>query len=323
MVVGDDEWTMGCSDVECMAKGEREVEVIGRSSLSMEDNMDMPILDVVRCRKGEERSDVSVDNVSSRLVSSALGMKGLTKDKGVVDLHMKIAEMSIGLTKPQRDELAMVFNRIGSLLPPDLCGRLHLPTDAQLMRSCYHEGKKAIIPNIPRPSAKRVGQHTYLSPIVCVADLLAHGVDLDVIAEEVVRCLGECRDAVVWRQGLHGNMDGRGLHLWLAEWLDDFDPNTSSKANRRSVWIKTVTISSPAKMVNRGMNTYVVSVGPKKSSHEEVERMFRKDLVRLSSGVDLYWKGKGMTRVTARLLVSLQDQPERRSANYLLGGNSR
>jgi len=49
-----------------------------------------------------------------------------------------------------------------------------LPCTAQLMHSLYVKGKNAVLPSLPRPSIRMIGDHAYVSLRDCVADLLGH-----------------------------------------------------------------------------------------------------------------------------------------------------
>lgn len=73
--------------------------------------------------------------------------------------------------------------------------------------------------------------------------------------------------------------------------------------------------------------TYPIALGPANVSHEEIERRFALELRELADTKRadnvMYSKIHGKdVRVHAELVCSLMDQPERRGANYLLGGNS-
>ena len=45
----------------------------------------------------------------------------------------------------------------------------------------YVDGHYAILPNLPYPPMSVVGGHAYVSLTDCLADLLAHGLELDFI----------------------------------------------------------------------------------------------------------------------------------------------
>ena len=52
---------------------------------------------------------------------------------------------------------------------------------------------------------------------------------------------------------------------------DIFDPNSSIKANRGVVWIKTITFLSQLFSQNKVEDTYTISIGFKNSSHDYFE----------------------------------------------------
>ena len=102
----------------------------------------------------------------------------------------------------------------------------------------------------------------------CVADLLAHGVMIDPVTrpdiEGVVRRVGEsprCQEVAEHVSSLHGEVD---FTLWITEWSDSFDPNNSTKNNRGSVHVKTITISCPQNIGNPRYSTYTVCIGHSK-----------------------------------------------------------
>ena len=71
-------------------------------------------------------------------------------------------------------------------------------------------------------------------------------------------------------------------------WSDDFDPNSSIKANRGAVWIKTVTFISESFSENKIEDTYTVSIGLKQQSHDTIEKQFVRELENLKKGKIMY-----------------------------------
>ena len=67
-------------------------------------------------------------------------------------------------------------------------------------------------------------------------------------------------------------------------WSDDFDPNSSIKANRGAVWIRTVTFISQSFSDNTLEDTYTISIGLKNKCHDAIEREFVKELEQLKNG---------------------------------------
>ena len=53
-------------------------------------------------------------------------------------------------------------------------------------------------------------------------------------------------------------------------WSDDFDPNSSIKANRGAVWIRTVTFISESFSDNTLEDTYTISIGLKNKCHDAI-----------------------------------------------------
>ena len=215
-----------------------------------------------------------------------------------------------------------------------------IPTTASCIRCRYVEGKYSIIRNLPYPPVQVVDGHAYVSLRDCVADILANGVELDFIEPSTnmtssptqillspVRKISESVHAklIADRASIvHGNR--KVLVLYFNEWSDDFEPMYSSKGNRSSAWLKTITISPPYGNIHSLSHTYPVSLGKKSSSHEAVQHMFAKEMRDLSSGVNNWFYSKlvkANIQVHVEMFVSLQDQPERRSANYVMLGGSR
>ena len=209
-----------------------------------------------------------------------------------------------------------------------------LPCNVSIMRRLYLDNKFGIIRNLPRPNVTLVEGHGYVSLKECLADLLAHGVELDAItsssiSSSVVRNMSEsnkARSIYENARNLHGAMIALVLVLYFIEWSDDFEPMNSSKSNRGSTWAKTITMCPTPDCIHKLTHTYPIAVGRKNVSHECVERRLaaEMELLRGKEGTLFYSKRHGgMVRVYLELFASLQDQPERRSANYIMLGGGK
>ena len=64
---------------------------------------------------------------------------------------------------------------------------------------------------------------------------------------------------------------------FLSLWSDDFEPNYS-KGNRGSVWICTLTVQTSESGTPHLNNVYLLAVGPKGSSHQNVVRLLLDDI---------------------------------------------
>ena len=72
--------------------------------------------------------------------------------------------------------------------------------------------------------------------------------------------------------------------LLALQWSDDFEPNTSSKTNIGSVWLKTITFVSNTFSSNDLGNTFPISIGLKSSTHDIVETIFLNECKDLAAG---------------------------------------
>jgi hypothetical protein len=112
--------------------------------------------------------------------------------------------------------------------------------------------------------------------------------------------------------------------LYANEWGDGFEPHYSVKANGGSIWLKTLTISPPQGNQHSLSYTYPVAFGKSSCSYEEVEEQSAEDLKKwsnCSSELSFYHGGLQKNVVVhLELFASLQDQPEQRSANFIIPG---
>ena len=220
-------------------------------------------------------------------------------------------------------------------LPSPIKYRCEIPRSYKEIRSWILEGKYAMFQNIPRPSVHKVGDHACVSIKDCIADLLGHGFLLHELGTEGsytadvtntrINSFSRAQTIVGNAQTVMGSSADQLTVLWLTSWSDDFEPNYSIKANRGSVWIKTITIALPAESANSVVYTYPVALGPKGADHDVAERFLlsglklflEASLPRLYSG-----RAKRMTPVYMETFASLHDQPERRDMLFLAMGNA-
>lgn len=256
-------------------------------------------------------------------------------DNDEVAYHIEVASLLCEVTRSQGNKIASIVTKAVELSSRQGSSRRpKWPTQVTftpcLMRSLYCYGKYALLSNLPRPPIRMIDGHACICLRDCIADLFGHGLPVDCIKSHdsalpvskitespaAQRILENCK-------AMHG--DKEVLCLYLTEWSDGFEPSMSCKGNRGSCWIKSITISPPHEMLHALSHTYPIAVGLNGESHEEVERFFSKTLIELKSGINNVFYHAGMRRnvtVYVELLVSLQDQPERRAANSLMLGSS-
>lgn len=256
-----------------------------------------------------------------------------------VELLSSIIRQTVDIEKkksnPQKVNIGVSYSESNKLFTK-------IPDTLQLMRKYYLDDKYGILRSLPRPSVTTVSGHGYVSLRACIADTLAHGVCLDAItmggtggteSPRTVKAMSESKRAqTIYDNALkvYGStvMTETLLVLYFLEWSDDFEPSYSSKSNRGSTWLKTATICPPSDGAgHRLTHTYPIATGRKGCNHEVVEQMFASEMasLRTNSSQNIFFSKKhgGNVRVYAELFASLQDQPERRSGNYIMLGGGR
>ncbi len=222
-------------------------------------------------------------------------------------------------------------------LEAEKCGKqptmwpLSFPQNPAEMRRFILSGRDAVISNLPHPQVTALKCHGVVSLLDVVAHHLANNLDIEEIGPNPesghIEHIGESPRAMEIRDNAierFGNLDDVVV-ITLREWSDDFDSNNCKDNKNKNIWVKTVTIGAPPNQSNSIHHTYLFAIGHKGADHEEAEEKFKDDLLRLSSGPPLWFHCKKFNKtkmVHAELLVSMQDQPERRGANCIMLGNS-
>jgi hypothetical protein len=279
-----------------------------------------------------------------------------------VQYSADMANFVLGLSNSQRNDLSQLLNATVLKVKRDernpRMWKTTIPINPFLMRKQYCDGKNSFLRNIPIPFVQSVGCHAYVSLRECIRLRLAFGYPLErlELCEDIadkhnnVRTLmqSECCQRII--QKCKCLYKEPVLILFLKEWQDGYDPHSFSKANRGSAWIKMITIAEPHEHRNCRevctaiylkcsffyllcsnfsfyKYTYLITIGPSGISHEEVEKLLRNELLELcdhESDHNFFFSkihGRDI-RVHAEIICSLMDQPERRGANFMVGGNS-
>ena len=107
--------------------------------------------------------------------------------KDYVLQQVKLAELTSSMTLGQQTKFTEVMyqqNKVNQLHQSSHGNESWLscmPTNYPDLRKLFLKGKHAFLPNLPRSPVNTLKEHSYVSLIDCVADLLGHGMDLDVI----------------------------------------------------------------------------------------------------------------------------------------------
>ena len=171
--------------------------------------------------------------------------------------------------------------------------KTRFPHDIHTMKRYYHGGVKSIVMNLPQPKIRLVDNHAYVSVRQCIADFFGNDFypqQPSLKQSDLQRNLTDCvlmKDITERAIKNNRNRSHDDIVVLLAvQWSDDFEPNTSSKTNRGSVWLKTVTFVSNAYSSNDLVNTYPISIGLKSSTHDVVEKQFLNECKDLAAGIE-------------------------------------
>jgi hypothetical protein len=272
-------------------------------------------------------------------------------DAAEVKMMMQTAELAMSLPKTDRVRLAKYTKTVCEVVKKQTLEEVAVEAGCQeyrpwtlrpitspfeMRRQMKDGSKDSMMYTVPHVNVMEVGAHAVSLPSDCLQDLLGHGFPLDYIPNKDKASLlpafpvRSISSASMCRKLFDINESNQEIvadyYVGVFEWSDDFEPNTSiTKSNRGGVWSKTHTFCAPGGHSHKLAYTYPVAMGPKNISHEEAEKVIREDLLMLArpQGIVIYSKEHGgLIRICAKLIVCLQDQPERRGENHLTGGAS-
>ena len=177
----------------------------------------------------------------------------------------------------------------------------NIPRSFADIRRLYVDGVDSITKHLPIPDIRELIDHSYVSILDCVADFLYSN-------EHKLRYLSEFRDdnkynvndlslfnsqrfwdvldvATIRLAEQNVIDDNNVVVLFCKLWSDDFDPNSSSKSNRQSVWVKTISIFTLTNTGRKVSYTYPIATAKKNVDHEEVEQRIKYEMNLLSRGI--------------------------------------
>jgi hypothetical protein len=265
----------------------------------------------------------------------------LTNDE--VNCQIQISDFVRCLTRNQQIKFGNVIDSITRVYSENIVKPIcTLPRNYSDIRRLYLDGNDAISKHLPIPNIKLLKNHAYVSVLDCVADFLLtnqHPLRLidDYItsistmpqslnifySNRVKEIVMECD--VRRRQYVDIN-NHPNVVLFLKLWGDDFDPNSSIKSNRQSVWVKTLTIFTMTTDDNKVSYTYPIAASKKSNDHEEIECILNDEIQQLRSGLMKVYFCRYLSAVVnvhADIFCIMTDQPERRSTLGLSAGNSK
>ena len=211
-----------------------------------------------------------------------------------VDCQLHISNFVSTLTRDQQKQFGIVVDSIQKVYHQTDTFIYYLPKTVADIRRMYIDGQQSVVKNLPIPNVSRLKNHSYVSLLDCVSDFLFRQRDKLSTLEDNINRTHDKNDLSLFsserameivqeaierdeaNEEVQGELDV--IVLFLKLWSDDFDPNSSIKSNRQSVWVKTVTIFAMTRDGSKVTATYPVATAKKGVDHTEVEHLFGKEL---------------------------------------------
>jgi hypothetical protein len=252
-----------------------------------------------------------------------VGVDQVTTEEAEFSLRMAslLSKLSI---KEQEGFAYCLLHAVNSKEPElTIFNATRVPVSVADFRDFYLSDNDAVIPNLPIPVTLKTpdGNHAYVGVLDVFGNMLAACTPVDDFRHFAtkVHINQSSRTNISSTEAAHQlymelviGEDGEFvLIVWITEWCDDFDP-FGTKSNRKQVWIKTYTIC-PRASATGGQNTFFMAIGGKGDDHEDVEKIFTKELEELSTTGRTFFHGgmNKLIRVKAGMLVTCVDRPER------------
>jgi hypothetical protein len=254
-----------------------------------------------------------------------------------------MAKFVNSLTRSQAMEFSEVLSYISRIY---VHGNNHpcnkLPSTYPELRNRYLDGRKSITKYLPLPKVGMMKQHSYISINSCVVDFMLKHKNLILTTNDWIKYYNsELYDkdnlnlknttriktiVDIAIEKSKKNCDKKTIPLFIKMWSDDFDPNRSVKANRQSLWIKTITIFAFTTDSGVIEHTYPIGLSKKGVDHEEMDHNILKELNHIKKAeppVTMYSRCyKEEVKIYLDFFCIMNDQPERRKNLSLALGNS-
>ena len=245
-------------------------------SILLHDANDFTLDTIVDCMfEREFEPDVTIIKEGDPGDNLYLLTKGWIQVYKFLQNETKDSKMKVSAEETEKDPI--ILTRI-----PD--------SDADLRR-WYTKGPHSILKNLPHPKINIVRNHSYVSVKQCIADFLGKGYSpekvKDVNMDRIRRIVDSPIAHQVYNRARNYNkgVDPSDLIVLMGvQWSDDFEPNGSSKSNRGSVWLKTLTFVSDSYSNNELGDTYPVSIGLKSDNHDVIEHKLINDCAHSTNG---------------------------------------
>ena len=207
-----------------------------------------------------------------------------------------------------------------------------IPRSFNEIRRQYFRGPSSFRNLIPHPPIRTIDDHSYVSLIACIGDLIACGhsrqelikVDSEkLMKQDGVKQVHESIQAQIMFHDMNSTCS-TSIKMMGQKFSDGFDP-FSIKNNRQNAWVLSTTIVPQIHQRNLKQFTYLISMGPHDSDHEVVLRKYKEELESLRKGEHCFYnpKEKKLMRVQFDIISILEDTPEYSAMNGIGAHNGK
>ena len=130
--------------------------------------------------------------------------------------------------------------------------------------------------------------HAYISLVSLIDHFLSFNLEMNYMTCDennmINTGISKCKMALQMRNSVKEELKDSNISpmiLYINLWSDDFEPNVYRK-NRKSIWIKTVSICPPRDKITSPMYTYVLAIGRKTDNHDIMHEFYNRELEDLS-----------------------------------------
>lgn len=239
--------------------------------------------------------------------------------------HLDVATFCQTLDQGQRNHFGRIMNQT---MDPNTFKATKPPKSLQDINAFYIKGKTSIFNAIPTPQILTSTDHAYVTITSVIEYFLAYGYDADYMKHTDnlanKKGISACNQAVQIRQEVAKTFyEEVPLIFYVTFWSDDFE-GAMLRKNKKSIWIKTITICPPSNQTTSTKYTYVLAIGRKGSNHDEINVLHNDELYKLQQCTYRYYgvpKYKRMVPIIVKTIAILSDRPERSSVTYILQHN--
>ena len=237
--------------------------------------------------------------------------------------HLDVAKFCSRLDHGQKVDFARIMK---TTVHPDTFKHTRPPHSFSDINQFYTKGKHSIFNALPSPKILTTAHHAYVTLTSVIDYFLAYGHVPEYITHNddvsQLRGISACKQAIQLRTEVkQDTISGIvPMMLYLLFWSDDFE-GAMLRKNKKSVWLKTVTICPPHDQVTSTKFTYVIAIGRKGFDHDEINILHNKELQTLNKCTYRYCGAPSMRHnilVIVKTMEVLADRPEGSSMNHII-----